>query len=86
LLESLSSTSGTLVSRPEKKPKNIETPKVIARSRRRRSNLLQASENSNFHEMGLLPPDWIGGRNDLLWEPCLCKELLGHDTSSLQAL
>jgi hypothetical protein len=52
-----------LVSRPENKFKNIETLKVIARSRRRRSNLLQASENSNFHEMGLLR----FARNDLLW-------------------
>jgi hypothetical protein len=34
--------------------KNIETVKVIVRSRRRRNNLLQASENSNFRKMRLL--------------------------------
>ena len=66
-----------LVSRPENKFKNIETLKVIARSRRRRSNLLQPIENSSFHQMGLLR----FARNDLLWRSYLYKELLGHDTS-----
>jgi len=52
-----------LVSCPENNSKNKETVKVIARNCRRRSrsasssqprgNLLQASENSNFHEMRL---------------------------------
>lgn len=67
----------TLNSFPENSVKNIETLEVIARSRRRRSNLLQANENSNFHEMGLLR----FARNDLLGRPYLCKELSGRDTT-----
>lgn len=31
--------------------------------------------------MGFLFPEWIGGRNDLLWRGYLCKELLGRHTS-----
>jgi hypothetical protein len=70
-----------LVSRPENNFNNIETPKVIARSRRRRSNLLQTRENNNFYKMRLLR----FARNDLLWGPYLCKELLGHNTSCSKA-
>jgi hypothetical protein len=61
----------------------METLKVIARSCRRGSNLLQPVENKYFHRMTLLSPDWIGGRNDPLWRPYLCEELLGCHTSEL---